>query len=234
MKTMTNRLVGSASMFLSLLAVGCAGELGQSDGAREEERFSCDDSNPCTIDARVHNGCTHSPAADGTACAGGTCRAGACTPKVVSGSFLAATGSGDGFPTYFGMGLDGSVVEDSGQTVSIGVAGIYDANSSGYHQSVEIQPGVYQWTGLFSICDPANLAGCSDASQRLMSDDDATITVTTVPNRDATSPMTRVVDQVSVHGTDWAGFSYNVKTTSSQIDWSASPNTVLQLALSRP
>jgi hypothetical protein len=156
-------------------------------------------------------------------------------PKVVSGTFNAATGSGDGFPTYFGIGLDGTVVEDSGQTVSIGNAGIYDVTSDGtYHQSVQIQPGVYQWTGAFSICDPMNIAGCNVFSARLLSDDAATITVTTLPNQDATSPITIVFNQISVHGTDWAGFSYNVTTTSSQIEWGASPNTTLQLALSRP
>jgi hypothetical protein len=156
-------------------------------------------------------------------------------PKVVSGSYISASSSGDGFPTYFGLSLNGSVVEDSGQTVSIGYAGIYDVTSDGtYHQSVQIQPGVYQWTGAFSICDPANVAGCGVFSLRLLSDDAATITVTTVPNQDPMSPITRVVDHVSVQGTDWAGFTYHVTTTNSQIEWGAAVNTALQLGLSRP
>jgi hypothetical protein len=57
--------------------------------------LECDDYSLCTVDGcDPATGCTHTPVADGTACLGGTCKAGACVltdtkPQVVINEFMA-------------------------------------------------------------------------------------------------------------------------------------------------
>ena len=108
----------------------CNGEEVCTSGVCAGTPLDCDDGNTCTVDAcDAANGCTHTDAADGTACVGagcnGTCAAGSCacgsggqggggSSSSSSSSGSTSSGSSSSSGGGSGGGGGGSAVEDSG------------------------------------------------------------------------------------------------------------------------
>jgi hypothetical protein len=93
-------------LFAAPLAMGCSSEATDQPAADTDAAMRCgSDDNACTSDVREGGRCVHRPVADGTACSGGTCTAGACVPAPVDAGSDAAHDSGhDSSPSNDGSG----------------------------------------------------------------------------------------------------------------------------------